>query len=198
MKGDENLQIDDIIHGCQLGDMDCFEELYKLYFNKAFGTAYIISGQKGLAEDIVQEAFLICYKSIKYLKEPGAFNTWFYRIVVRESWKMAKTKKSSLENFNAGITSHELIQSTLDNSVDDLCNKLLLQQSIKSLKLPLKTVLILYYYNDMSIKEISKVLGCFEGTVKSRLFKARKILQNELSPYYDSFVKPLDLKRMEA
>ena len=192
------MQIDDIIRRCQLGDMECFEELYKLYLKKAFGTAYIISGQKGLAEDIVQEAFLICFKSIKYLKEPGAFNTWFYRIVVRESWKMTKIKKSSLENFSDEIISQEVNQSTLDNSVDSLCNKLLLQQAIRSLKLPLKTVLILHYYNDMSIKEISKVLGCFEGTVKSRLFKARKILQKELSPYYDSFIKPLDLKRMEA
>lgn len=193
------MQLNDIIDRCQLGDLECFEELYKLYYKKAFGTAYIISGQKNTAEDIVQEAFIICYKSIKYIKNPQTFNTWFYRIVVRVSWRMTKKQRNSnLESYSGDLDCCGLSENNTYNPIEAVSSRLLIRQEIQALKLPLKTVLILYYYNDMSVKEISKVLDCFEGTIKSRLFKARKILKKELSPYYDNTLKSLDLKESEA
>ncbi len=193
------MDLSDIIGRCQQGDIDCFEEIYKLYYKKAFGTAYIISGEKGIAEDIVQESFIICYKSIKYLKNPKIFNTWFYKIVLRVSWRLSKKHKSSCsEDYTKDL--NNCCDSNYNNNdvAESVSIKLLLRQKIQQLKLPLKTVLILYYYNDMSIKEISKVLDCFEGTVKSRLFKARKILQNELEPYYKDTLEDIGLNGREA
>jgi RNA polymerase sigma-70 factor (ECF subfamily) len=191
------LDLSDIIGRCQLGDIDCFEEIYKLYYKKAFGTAYIISGEKGIAEDIVQESFIICYKSIKHLNNPKTFNTWFYKIVLRVSWRLSKKHNSScLEGYTKNSDSFFI--SNCNDVAESISSKILLRQKIQQLKLPLKTVLILYYYNDMSIKEISKVLGCFEGTVKSRLFKARKILQNELEPYYKDTLVNIGLNGREA
>lgn len=198
-KGDDYLQLNDIVNHCRMGDLECFEELYKLYYNKAYGTAYIISGQKNIAEDIVQEAFIICYRSIKHIKNPQTFNTWFYRIVVRASWRITKKQKNSyVESFSANLDCGDPVKSNEYNPFDLITGKLLIRQKIQTLKLPLKTVLILYYYNDMSVKEISKVLDCFEGTVKSRLFKARKILKKELSSYYEDVGKSLDLMEGEA
>jgi RNA polymerase sigma factor (sigma-70 family) len=185
------LNLNDIICRCQLGDINSFEEIYKLYYKKAFGTAYLICGDKCTAEDIVQESFIICYKSIKYLKNTKTFNTWFYKIVLRVSWRVSKKRNiSSVENYSNDCNNNDVAES--------ISSKILLRQKIQQLKLPLKTVVILYYYNDMSIKEISKVLDCFEGTVKSRLFKARKILQSELEPYYKDTLKNINLGRMEA
>lgn len=193
------MDVNDIIGHCQLGDMDCFEEIYKLYYKKAFGTAYIISGEKGIAEDIVQESFIICYKSIKYLKSPKTFNTWFYKIVLRVSWRLSKKHKiSCVESYTKDSINFCDINCNNNDVAETISSKILLRQKIQQLKLPLKTVLILYYYNDMSIKEISKVLDCFEGTVKSRLFKARKILQNELEPYYKDTLENIELGGREA
>lgn len=198
MKGDAYLQLNDIIDRCRLGDLKCFEELYKLYYKKAYGTAYIISGQKNTAEDIVQEVFLICYKSIKQIRNAQTFNTWFYRIVVRVSSRIIrKQKNSNLESFSSDFDYHDLSDDDTYNQIELVSNRLLIRQKIQTLRLPLKTVLILYYYNDMSVKEIAKVLDCFEGTVKSRLFKAREILKKELSPYYDVKLKSLVLKESE-
>lgn len=198
-KGDDYLQLNDIISHCQLGDLECFEELYKLYYRKAFGTAYNISGQKGLAEDIAQEAFIICYKSIKHLKNSQTFNTWFYRIVVRVSWKIVKEQNNSnYDNFTNDLDRIGISRNTSDASIEEMASNLLIKEKIQALKLPLKTVLILYYYNDMSVKEISKVLDCFEGTVKSRLFKARRILLGELAPYYKDTFKNFDLNEKEV
>lgn len=53
-------------------------------------------------------------------------------------------------------------------------------EALNKLSTQLKTVIVLYYYNEMTIKQIAKVLGCFEGTVKSRLHNARKFLQKVL------------------
>lgn len=193
------MQLDEIISHCQLGDIETFEELYKQYYKKAYGTAYIISGQKDIAEDIAQEAFIVCYKSIKNIRDPQTFNTWFYRIVVRISWRMTKKHKNTCcESFIGDLNSSESAINTNDTLIEAVSSKILIRQKIQTLKLPLKTVLILYYYNDMSIKEISKVLDCFEGTVKSRLFKARKILQNELTPYYVNTFEKLGLNRKEV
>lgn len=60
----------------------------------------------------------------------------------------------------------------------------MVQQAVKRLSLPLKTVIILFYYDNMSIQEISMVLDCSQGTVKSRLHNARKLLEKELGPYF--------------
>ncbi|OPX45796.1 ECF RNA polymerase sigma factor SigW [Ruminiclostridium hungatei] len=172
------MELYDIILRYQNGDSDSFEELYKNIYRKTYGTAFNILGIKAASEDIVQEAFIICYKSIHRLKNPEAFNTWFYRIVVRLSWRLAKDPLRH--------TWGEDFESQVSDNTDQICSRLDICEKIRTLKIPLRTVLILYYFNEMSVKEISQVLGCLEGTVKSRLFKARKILQSELFP--DSIV----------
>lgn len=176
----------EIISRCQTGDLCCFEELYRIYSKKALGTAYIISGNRGIAEDIVQEAFVLCYRNIKSLKNPETFNVWFYRILVRVGWRMASKYKPAefpgevaLE-MNNGNVQNLAIESVYESS----CNRLLMREAVKKLKLPFKTVIILYYFNEMSIKDISKIVGCRQGTVKSRLHKARRLLQKELRPYF--------------
>ena len=172
-----------LIDHCQLGDLDSFEELYRLYKQKALGTAYLIGGSKHLAEDIIQEAFVICYYKIKELKNPDVFNIWFYRIVVRVGWRMAAKHKThvSYENMNYDQNSSSN-DSSFESDYEDKSNvRLLVREAIKKLTPPLKTVVILYYFNELTIKEIAKILDCFQGTVKSRLYKARKLLKKELS-----------------
>ena len=172
-----------LIDHCQLGDIDSFEELYRLYRHKALGTAYLIGGSKHLAEDIVQEAFVICYYKIKELKNPDVFNIWFYRIIVRVGWRMAAKHKThvSYENneFDQSSSSNDRLSGS--DYEDKSNDRLLVREAIRKLTPPLKTVVILYYFNELTIKEIAEILDCFQGTVKSRLHKARKLLKRELS-----------------
>jgi RNA polymerase sigma factor (sigma-70 family) len=195
-----------LIKLCQTGDKDAFEELYRLSCHQAIKTAYLISGQRGMAEDIVQEAFIQCYKEIRYLKEPDAFNAWFYKILIRCGWRMlAKNKVLLSDNF---ITCDTI--SNLDFCLDDLVEtrevNSQVQQAMKKLTLPLRTVVILYYYNNLTIAEIANVLSCVQGTVKSRLHNARKLLEKELKPYFankdqeyivkpDNALAPIEVKQ---
>lgn len=160
-----------LIMRCQQGDREGFAELYRQYSQKALGTAYLISGHRGIAEDILQEAFYQCFRKIKDLRSPEAFDIWFYRLLVRIGWTMAAKQQNHV--------SWDELQEQVPLAVPD-DTELLLWEAINKLSTPLKTVTILYYYNDLSVKEIAKVLGCFQGTVKSRLHNARKVLQKEL------------------
>lgn len=73
----------------------------------------------------------------------------------------------------------------LDSEISGSENKIIIKCALEKLSLPLKSVVILHYYNDMTIEEISEVLGCFPGTVKSRLHNAKKKLYRELSGSFD-------------
>jgi RNA polymerase sigma factor (sigma-70 family) len=178
-EGGKVLDIIDLIKRCQLGDLESFEQLYRIYSKNALGTAYLIAGHKGIAEDIVQEAFFQCYKEIKSLRDPGAFDVWFYKLLIRLAWKMSSKHKAVISTEDIDFeTANNCCSLSLEPDVEE--NKLMVQEAVAKLSSPLKTVVILYYFNDMTIKQIAMVLGCFQGTVKSRLHNAKKLLQKEL------------------
>jgi len=162
----------DLIKRCQLGDVNSFSELYQLHKKKALVTAYLISNQKGIAEDIVQESFIECFQKIKTIRNPEAFEAWFYKILVRTGWRMVKKYNYFLL---MGDQNMEGLSTTMDfnSELDTSETNMMVHEALAQLSLPLKTVVILYYFNDMTIEKISKVLGCFPGTVKSRLYNAR-------------------------
>jgi RNA polymerase sigma-70 factor (ECF subfamily) len=168
-----------LIKRCQQGDLESFEALYKIYNKNAMGTAYLIAKHKGIAEDIVQEAFFQCYKQIKNLKDPGAFDVWFYKLLVRLAWKMASEYKDT-KPLDEISNEAAYYSEGSGKDIDWQENKLIIHEAVDKLSPPLKTVIILYYFNDMTIKQIAMVLGCFQGTVKSRLHNAKKLLEKEL------------------
>ena len=168
----------------QLGDIESFEQLYRIYSKNALGTAYLIAGHKGIAEDIVQETFFQCYKEIKGLRDPGAFDVWFYKMLVRLAWKMSSTHKTIISTDNMDIEAvGDSPSFSLGSESED--NKLMVHEAVAKLSPPLKAVVILYYFNDMTIKQIAMVLSCFQGTVKSRLHNAKKQLQREFKESID-------------
>ncbi len=169
---------------CQQGDMEAYEVLFGSYFNKAVRYAFLITGRNDLAEDIVQEALIECYKDMNSLKSPEKFRPWFYRILVRTSWrvKAKETGKVSIEEFDG--CDYNSVNENLNDDFERLVeireSSRLIKDALHKLSLPLRTTVVLHYYNDLSIKEIAQVLKCFQGTVKSRLHNARKILHKEL------------------
>jgi RNA polymerase sigma factor (sigma-70 family) len=170
----------ELIERCQQGDRSSYSELYLLYSKNALGTAYLISGSKGIAEDILQETFIECFNKVKDLKNLEAFEVWFYKILTRTGWRMVKKHNNviPIEDDNLeGLLSNLHMKSEIEESETGI----MVGDALDQLSMPLKTVVILYFYNDMTIKEIARVLGCFEGTVKSRLYNAKKKLYEILN-----------------
>ena len=150
------------------GNISALEYLYEEYSTQALRTAYLITSDRYMAEDILQDAFIQCYRYIGSLKDNSSFKPWFYRILTRLAFREIKKTKKLLpvENIfeNDTAVSDEYFQG-FENS--ELC------KYIDRLKPKLKTTVILFYYDEMSIKEIAGIMSCREGTVKSRLNTAR-------------------------
>lgn len=168
----------DLIINMKNGNINAFEEIFELYKTPAVRTAYLISNNISLSDDIVQETFIQVYINIDKLKEPEKFKFWFYKILTRTAWKMCSKEKRTVpvetifDNIEPDMTFDILSSSEQREEIFKAINKLSIKQ---------RTVIVLFYFNNMSIKEISLTLKCFEGTVKSRLYFAKKKLFVELS-----------------
>lgn len=170
-----NEEEQEIIKKVQGGNIDALGELFEKYKNISLRTVYLITGNQYTSEDIVQEAFIKCFYSIKSLKNIECFRSWFYKLLIRMAWDFSKKEKRTVPTEN--------IFETIPTNTTELSQKeenLLIHSQINQLELKQKTTIILFYFNDLSVREIATIMGCFEGTVKSRLYSARKILEIKL------------------
>lgn len=178
---------EEIVIKIQSGDMKALGELFEIYKNQSLKYAYLITGSKHTSEDIVQEAFISCYNNVKSLKNPKFFKSWFFKILTRIAWRYAKKDKKSLPIDNIFEKADE---KSIDTSIEQYLRKEQnnnIHEEIEKLDLKQKTVIVLYYFNGLTVKEIAKIMGCFEGTVKSRLHSARIKLKSSLTKYDDEY-----------
>lgn len=160
----------------QEGDESAFDDLFAAYQKQAVRTAALITGDAALAEDVAQEAFVNCLLHIKELREASRFRPWFFRTLTRCAWKAMEHKMPSvdwgeaLEKLSAA--------DTYPSEKEAIYEKL--YQALNGLGRKQRTTIILYYFNDFSIREIAEVTGSLEGTVKTRLFAARRRLKRAL------------------
>ena len=122
--------------------------------------------------DVLQEAIYNALKNINKLKKEEYMQTWFYRIVINESLKYIKKQKHNmtqdLQEYDMPCESKELEMSA------DILD---LYQSLNKLKPKYKTVIVLKFFEDKSLEEISKITTTNLSTVKTRLYKALKELK---------------------
>lgn len=121
--------------------------------------------------DAISSTTVIVFEKIHTLKNEEYFKTWITRILINECYKIYNQNKKiiHLENYN---------QEKL--SYNDTYTDLEIRNLVKGLDKELKEIVMLYYFEDFSVKEISKILKIPEGTVKSRLSRAREKLEKLL------------------
>lgn len=172
-----------LVKSWQAGDEGAFTELYQLYKTPAIRAAYLITGSQCDSENVLQDTFLKCYQSIGSLRDAEGFKSWFYRILTRTAWDYCKKRDREspvADVFDAYQAKEPKGRSTLDILTDQEQEHELLA-AINRLPLKQKTVIILYYYNELSVGEIAVATGALTGTVKSRLFMARQNLRGYLA-----------------
>ncbi len=170
----------------QRGNPDAFEQIFNKYKNEAVRTAYLITGKRSICEDIAQEAFIKCLKHIEKLKNPGGFRAWFFRILTRTAWKYGRAAGREVPTEEPAEKAGQSGLDLLGEQYFAFEESRFLYSEINRLEPKQKTAIILYYFNGLSTKEIAKISGCLEGTVKSRLFTARKKLKCGLDSFYHS------------
>lgn len=118
------------------------------------------------AEDATSEAILKAYNNLKYLKSFASFKPWILKIVINESYSLANQRKKVMLLEDLEVSEENVVKDTGE-----------LWSVVKTLDQEFRTITILFYYEDMSIKDISKTLDLPAGTVKSRLARARQKLK---------------------
>ena len=173
--------MEELVERAQKDDEQAFNELI-LKIQKEM---YLIAKSKLKDEediaDAIQETILSCYKNLKKLRDKKLFKTWLIRILINECNKIHRQNKKIiyLENYNQ-----------TDLVYNDKYDDFGVRQAIKKLDEDLKTMVILYYFEEFSVKEISEIQKLPEGTVKSRLSRARKKLE---SIFLDENIEKEDL-----
>ena len=174
-----------LIHKVLSGDDDAFTALVRKHQKSVHALAWRRIGDFHFAEEIAQDTFLRAYKGLPKLKNPSQFSGWLYVITNRlcNSWleknKSIITLVEDVPVAESQRTSYE--RYVLDEQEKEA--KVSRQKRVRQLlaKLPEseRTVMTLYYLGEMTTKEISKFLGVSVNTIKSRLQRARKRLQQK-------------------
>lgn len=155
------------------GDSNAYTELYKIYKEYLYKIAYTYVKDEQKALDILQESVYKGMVNIENLKEPKNFESWVTRILINVAINYIK-KESKVVCLEEDMP---LVYQEKEMPFEDRMD---LYNAIDGLKEKYKTVIILKYYNNMSIEEIANTMGIPINTVKSHLRRAKESLGNIL------------------
>ena len=159
------------VRKAKYGDKEAFCNLIRINRVAIYRIAKSILNNEEDIEDAVSEAILKAYKNIQALKQEVFFKTWLIRIVINESNNLYKKRAKEI------VVDKDHFKNI---KVNDSYRDLSLYDAINSLEEELRITTILFYFEDMKYKDIAKVLNVKEGTIKSRLSRAKEKLYNIL------------------
>lgn len=165
------MDLNEVVKTAKKGDVNAIEYIIMQNMQSMYRVAFSILRTEDEIADAISNTVVIVFEKIQTLRNEEFFKTWLTRILINECYKICKQNKKIiyLENCNQEQLSYN------DEYVDFETRNL-----VKKLDKDLKEIVILYYFEDFSVKEISKIIKIPEGTVKSRLARARKELEKEL------------------
>lgn len=159
---------------CEYKDDELVISFFKENEEKLYRVAYSYVKNPDTALDLVQDSIIKALQKRHTLKHPEYLKTWFYRILINECLMFIRKNKKIvyLENLDAYF--NEPSPSSLENNNIDLYH------AIDRLSPKLKTIILLRFFEDMKLEEIARITGVNLNTIKSRLYKALKILKIDM------------------
>ena len=165
------------------GQVNLFAVLIDRYKDFVFTLAVSLLRDRQDAEEVAQDTFVKAYKALSKFKNKSKFSTWIYRIVYNESISRLRRKKTNL------ISVEDLSYGELPDSFEEIEpewvqkeeRKRKLFEAISLLKEEEKTILMLYYFENCRIDEISDITSLSNENVKTKLFRSRKKLYSILT-----------------
>lgn len=152
----------------QSGDREALDELLKVVQEPLYRYILRLVGERTLAEDTLQEVFILIYRKLRWLQEPSLFRAWAYRIASREAFKRLKRERRWTEQIrDESVLEATPAQQPEENVVPELIEKL--PSLIARVSPASRAVLILHYLHEIPLSEVAAVLGIALGTAKSRL-----------------------------
>lgn len=173
----------------QQGDNDAMNELFNAFYNDLYYFALKTVKEEDLALDVTQEAFVEIINTIGKLEEPAAFVTWAKQITYHQCTRYFKKKKDVIvdEDEDGNTVFDTLKEENSEFIPDEALDKDDFKKTILAILNELseeqRSAVMMYYFDEMSVKQIAEIQGTTEGTVKSRLNYARKAIKASVEEY---------------
>ncbi len=162
------------------GDHDAFRTLFKAYYGRTYAVALRILRSRENAEDITQEAFIKAFGSLDQLKDPAKFGAWLAVIASNLARNYLKREKRIYLTDEDPAPSGEGEAAQTEDQALRALELEQVREAIKRLPPEQYQVVVLQFYYDLKVEEIAAMIGIRPGTVKSRLFRARRRLASDL------------------
>ena len=185
----EQLTDQALVERVQQGDKKAFNLLVSRYQNRVAGllTRYVSPND---IPDVVQESFIKAYRSIGAFRGDSAFYTWLYRIAVNtaKNYLTAQGRRppnedilaEEAESYDVGSNLRDV--ATPENEMLSNELKKIVFDTIKGLQEDLRTAITLREIEGLSYEEIAEIMECPVGTVRSRIFRAREVIESKVKP----------------
>ena len=186
-------EVEGLVAGARQGDPQAFERLVGHFQDRIYNYVARMVHDPTEAEDVAQDTFVRAYQALPHFRGASSFQTWLYRIASNLAIDAARSRKR--RRWNA-VSLDDPLDSNEDSELgrdlpDDLSRgpeaelesaetRQLVLEAIGQLSSKLRPVIVLYDLQGLSYQEIAEILGCPLGTVKSRLFNARRQLRDKL------------------
>ena len=165
---------------CQDGERDAFRFVVERHGRVLYGTAYMMTRDRQLAEDLVQEALLLAWRNIPSFQQGTNFRAWLLRILVnRTKSELRKNRVRQIELEEGAATLSD--PGDVEDQVLQKEERKRISQGLEALTPDYRQAVVLRYYADLTGPEIAATLGWPEGTVRSRLHRALAQLGQLLS-----------------
>ncbi|MFP2995970.1 RNA polymerase sigma factor [Spongiivirga sp. MCCC 1A20706] len=170
------------------GDSSYYTYLVNRYKNLVYSIVLRMLKNEDDAHEVAQDVFVKVYTNLASFKGKSKFSTWIYKIAYHKCLDALKAKKRSFDTISIDDV-FDINTDAVDNALDMLekeARKKTIMNAVMSLKEDYATILTLYYFEELSLKEITEVVGSTLDNVKIKLYRGRKqlftILKKALDP----------------
>lgn len=154
-------------------DKNEFCENIRLYEKSMYSLAFSIVKNNADAAEVISESILRAYKNIQTLKKADSFKPWILRIIHNTAVEMIR-KNSKI------IPIDELNNAVQESNENEIATNLTLKSAVEQLRQPYRTIVVLFYYENLSVSKIAQITDSNAVTVKQQLSRARKMLREAL------------------
>ena len=175
-----------IINLVKKGDVRAFDILVVKYQDRLVYSVFKFCKDFELSQDISQEAFVKAFKNIDKFRGESSFYTWIYRIAINTAKNYFSNKSRGAETYNEDVLDGALSDLSLNSdnpetllAAEEMKNAV--NQAFQNLPDEIRSTLSLREYDGLSYEEIAKVQNCPIGTVRSRIFKGRELINETFS-----------------
>jgi RNA polymerase sigma-70 factor (ECF subfamily) len=183
-----------LVERVQAGDRRAFDVLVSKYQRRLMRLVSRLVHDPAEAEDVVQETFIKAYRALRHFRGDAAFYTWLYRIgintaknyLVTQSRRTPTSSETDAEQAESFDDGNRLRDNNTPESV--LASKQIaatVNAAMDVLPIELRTAIVLREIEGLSYEEISEIMACPIGTVRSRIFRAREVIAEKLKPLLD-------------